>query len=72
MSRKYGTPERRIPLRRKPKMCQYPKCKKEATHTLGLNDPDSDPNYYCEKHCDMARINTLMEICSHNTSEENQ
>ena len=29
MSRKFATPERRIPQRRKPIECQYPKCKEE-------------------------------------------
>ncbi len=62
MSRKYATPERRIPLRRKPIECQYPKCKREATHSLGLNDPDSEPNYYCEEHCEIVKMNTIMEL----------
>ena len=47
--------------------CQYPKCKKEATHSLGLDDPDSEPNYYCEEHCDVVKMNTIMEICKTKT-----
>lgn len=42
--------------------CQYPKCNKEARFSLGINDPDSEPNYYCEDHVESAKMNTIMEI----------
>ena len=42
--------------------CQYPKCKKEATHSLSMADPDAEKNYYCEEHCNIAEINTYMSF----------
>jgi len=53
-------------------MCQYPKCKKEATHSLGLNDPDSEPNYYCEEHCRQVKINTIMKIREFRKEQSNE
>lgn len=42
--------------------CQYPKCKKEATHSLGMNDPDAEKYYYCEEHCDEVKLNTMLKL----------
>ena len=50
--------------------CQYPKCKKNATHSLGLNDPDSEPNYYCKDHCELAKMNTIMAKCKIKQKED--
>jgi hypothetical protein len=55
MSIKYKKPESRIPQRRKPIECQYPKCKKEATHSLGMADPDAEKSYYCKEHCEEVK-----------------
>jgi hypothetical protein len=49
-------------LSRKEIMCQYPKCKKEATKSLGMDDPDAELYYYCDEHIDKVKMNTLMEI----------
>jgi len=62
MSKRYKLPESRIPQRRKPIECQFPKCKKEATHSLGMADPDAEKNYYCEKHCKEVKMNTIMSL----------
>lgn len=52
--------------------CQYPDCKKKAEFSLGLNDPDSEPNYYCKEHCEKAKINTLMNLFDIKYSKKNR
>lgn len=70
MSIRYKTPEYRIPLRRKPVECCYPKCKKEATHTLGMADPDAERIPYCKKHCDIVKMNTIIELHGKEAKDE--
>ena len=62
MKPKETKPTRERYITKKCKKCQYPKCNKVATHSLGMADPDAEKYYYCEEHCDKVKMNTLMEI----------
>jgi len=42
--------------------CEYPKCEAEAKFKLGLADPDSEGNYYCEGHVDIEKSKMVIEL----------
>lgn len=53
-------------------ICQYPKCKREATHTLSMNDPDAEKYYYCKEHIDEVKMNTMMNLFRNKNSKREQ